>query len=142
MNKRIIFHLIFAIIFAVGYYLLVDGADILEAVMFVVVYLVFSILLEFVRHKTRKKAEQIRSTVADNEKVKALIEALGGSENIVSADSESSRVKIAIRDIDLIDQDKLKEVALDGAYLSGNQLQLTIGANSYDFSHQIRDAIS
>jgi phosphotransferase system IIB component len=49
-------------------------------------------------------------------------------------------VKVVIKDVDLIDQDKLKELALDGAYLAGSQLQITMGASSNDFARQISEA--
>jgi len=141
MGRRMIFHVIFAIIGAFAYYLFFDAVLISDAIIFAIIYLVFSFLLDFIRNKIRSKKNKTQVNSIDHAKVKAFIEAVGGTENITSTDSESSRVKVVIKDVDLIDQDKLKELALDGAYLAGDQLQMTIGESSGEFSRQIREAI-
>jgi len=140
MSKRIIFHIIAGIIGAIIYYMFFDGTTLVQAFLFILVYVGFSLLFDFVIEKRRAKLDQATATV-DHEKVKAFIEAVGGAKNISSTDHESSRLKIVINEVDLIDKEKLKALALDGAYLSGDQLQVTIGANSSDFSRQIKEAI-
>jgi len=140
MSKRIIFHIIAGIIGAIIYYMFFDGTTLVQAFLFILVYVGFSLLFDFVIEKRRAKLDQATATV-DHEKVKAFIEAVGGAKNISSTDHESSRLNIVINEVDLIDKEKLKALALDGAYLSGDQLQVTIGANSSDFSRQIKEAI-
>lgn len=140
MRKKIIFHIIAGVIGATIYYLFFEGTTILQAFLFVLVYLGFSLLFDFIVEKRRAKSNP--TTVAvDRELVEAFIDAVGGAQNIASTDHESARLKIVINDADLIDQEKLKALALEGAYLAGDQLQVTIGANSDEFSRQIEAAI-
>jgi len=141
MGRRMIYHAVFAVILAFAYYAFLDGALMTEAIVFAIIYLVFSILFDFILEKIRSKKNKTQIRTVDHTKVEAFIEAVGGAENITGTDSESSRVKVFIADADLIDQDKLKELALDGAYLAGNQLQITMGVSSDDFAHQIREVL-
>lgn len=141
MGKRMIVHVICAVILAVAYYLFFDDAVIEHALLFAVVYLGISAMLDFMSDRMKAKKRTAQVATVDLARVKAFIEAIGGAENVTSTDSEVSRVKVVLQDVDLIDQDKLKALALDGAYLAGNQLQVTIGANSSEFSRQIQEAI-
>jgi len=142
MGKKMIFHVICAIIGAVIYYLFFDEALIIDIIVFVAVYLLFSLIIEFVLSRSRSnRRNKNQGKPADNAKVEGFIEAIGGSANIVATDFEASRVKIELIDVRLINPEKLKQYALDGAYLAGNQLQIAIGANSGEFTHQIRQAI-
>ena len=141
MGKRMIYHIVFAVILAFAYYAFFADAEMIDGIVFAIIYLVFSILFDFILEKIRSKRNKAGVTTASHSKVEAFIAAIGGAKNITSADSESSRVKVLIEDVDLIDQDKLKELALDGAYLAGNQLQVTMGTSSDDFVRQIREAI-
>ena len=144
MGKKMIFHVICAIIGAVIYFLFFDEALIIDIVVFVAVYLLFSLIIEFVLSRSRsnrRNKNQEKTADADNAKIEGFIESIGGSTNIVATDFEASRVKIELIDASLIQPEKLKQYALDGAYLAGNQLQIPIGANSGEFAHQIRQAI-
>ena len=140
MAKKMIFHVICAIIGAIIYYLFFTDALITDIIFFVFVYLVFSLIIEFVLSRKRNR-DGTQEATADHTQVEGFIEAIGGVENIISTDFEASRVKIEVLDVGLIDPDQLKEFAQDGAYLAGNQLQIPIGPNSGDFSRQIRQAI-
>ena len=143
MGKKMIFHVICAVVGAIIYYLFFEDALIIDVIVFVSVYLLFSLFIEFILSKSRSnRRSRNQGTTADHAQVSGFIESIGGAENIISTDFEASRVKIEVRNIRLINTDKLKEYALDGAYLAGNQLQITIGPNSGDFSRQIRSAIN
>ena len=136
-----IVHVIFAVILAGAYYLFFDEAELGHAVMFAVIYLGISVIFDFISDRMKAKQTNVQVTTVDPTLVNAFIEAMGGTRNITSTESEASRVKVVLQDVDLVDQDKLKELALDGAYLAGNQLQVTMGASSSDFSRQINEAI-
>jgi len=144
MGKKMIFHVICAVIGAIIYFLFFDEALIIDIVVFVAVYLLFSLIIEFVLNRSRsnrRNKNKGKTADADNAKIEGFIESIGGSANIVATDFEASRVKIELIDVSLINPEQLKQYALDGAYLAGNQLQIAIGANSAEFSHQIRQAI-
>ena len=143
MGKKMIFHVICALVGALIYYLFFEDALLIDVIVFVTVYLLFSLLIEFVLSRSKSnRRNRNQDAVADHEQVDGFIDSIGGIGNIITTDFEASRVKIEVRDVGLIDPDKLKDYALDGAYLAGNQLQITIGPNSGDFSDQIRKAIA
>jgi len=142
LGKRIIFCVIGGIVGALIYYLFFDETTLTQTLIFLITYIVLSSLVDFALEKRREKQNQAVESTVDNEKVGALIEAIGGAKNIISTDYESSRVKIVLNDVDLLDQEKLKALDLSGSYLSGDQLQVTIGSNASDFSRQIAEAIS
>ena len=143
MGKKMIFHVICAIVGALIYYLFFEDALMIDVIVFVTVYLLFSLLIEFILSKSRSnRRNKDQEATADHAQVDGFIASIGGTANIVTTDFEASRVKIEVRNVGLIDPDRLKDYALDGAYLAGNQLQITIGPNSSDFSNQIRQAIA
>lgn len=143
MSKRIIFCIIGAIVGTFIYYVFFDETTITQAVIFFFTYIVLSSLVDFILQKRRNQNQnQSLETSVDPEHVKSFIEAVGGAKNITSTDYESSRLKVVIVDIDLLDQEKLKALDFSGAYFSGNQLQVTIGSNVSDFSRQIEQVIS
>ncbi|MCL1990683.1 MAG: hypothetical protein FWG67_07325 [Defluviitaleaceae bacterium] len=143
MNKRIMLHIVCGLIGALVYYMLFEETTPLQAIWFCFLYVGISVVFDVVlgRIRLRNKKGENLITTADHEQVKALIEAIGGTANIVSTDFESARVKVVIKDVDLLDQEELKSLSLEGAYLSGNQLQVTVGKSSSDFSRQIQDSI-
>ena len=146
MGKKMIFHVICAIVGALIYYLFFEDALLIDIIVFVSVYLLFSLIIEFVLSRSRSnRRNKNQGATADHDQIEGFIEAIGGRNNIVKTDFEASRVKIELVNVSLIDPDKLKEYALDGAYLAGSQLQLTVGSSfgssPGEFSNEIRKAI-
>ena len=141
MGKKMIFHAIFAIIGAFVYFLFFDDIVIIDLIVFVTVYLLFSLLIEFVLIQIKSKKVITQTVPATEIQVKAFIAAIGGPGNITKTDFESSRVKVELKDVELINQANLKALFPDGASLTGNRLQITIGASSSDFSRQVRKAM-
>jgi len=141
MNKRIIFHIVGGIVGALIYYFFFDETTLGQVFIFFIAYVILSYLVDIFLERRRNKQRHSVDTSVDDEKVTAFIEAIGGIKNIISTDYESSRLKVVINEVDLLDQEKLKDLDLNGAYLSGNQLQVTIGSNASDFSRQIAELI-
>jgi len=146
MGKKMIFHVICAVVGALIYFLFFDDALIIDIIVFVSVYLLFSLVIEFILSRSRSnRRNKTQDATADYTQVEGFIEAIGGKNNIVNTGFEASRVKIELVNVGLINADSLKEYALDGAYLAGNQLQVTIGSNfglsPGEFSNQIRLAV-
>lgn len=137
MNKKLILHIVCGIVASIIYYMVFEGTTQLQAFFFFLIYIGLNLMFDFVLAKKRGSSIP-QSSSAEN--VSAFIEAVGGRKNIVTTDFESSRVKVVLEDVDLVDQVKLEALSFDGAYLSGSQLQVTVGPNSSDFSRQINDA--
>ena len=137
---RIVLHLIVAIIAAIILHFL-SGTDLQRAITFVVTYMIISFILDYFRDRRQAKKNASLAKKADAETVAKLMAAAGGVENIEFADHESNRVKVKIKDANLLDEEALKTMDFDsGAYFSGDQLQVTVGGHSEDFAQQIMDA--
>ena len=59
-----------------------------------------------------------------------LLEALGGSDNIISSNVEMSRVTIEVNDIELINGEALKEIGASGVLLVGNKVKCSFNENA------------
>jgi len=141
MGKSLILYLVFAIIGAFAYYLLFDNALVIEAITFAVIYFLVSIGLNLALVKIKANKNNNRAPTVSSEKVAAFIEAIGGIENIAQLDSQSSRLKVKLNDLDLLNQERLTALEFGGAYLAGDQLQVTIGADLPDFLQQLQGKI-
>lgn len=140
LGKRIIFQLILTIVATAVYYLIFDNTTFQRAIVFAVLYFVMSVVLEIFRERRQvQKSKQVdgAKSEVDVKISQALTAALGGKDNIETASHDGGRVKIKLIDSDLIIQDQLQELPLDGAVLTGDYLQLSIGANSADFAQLI-----
>lgn len=127
MFSRFRLHIVTAVLGSLVYFwLMADNWQ--SAVMFGVLYLLFSITFDWILEKIKKKP--VQPAAATEEDVTDLLNALGGVNNIESVDSESNRLKIEVNDYDAINQDALKDVAKDGASLTGHQIQITVGENA------------
>ena len=144
MNQRIIRHLTNAVIFTVVYYFVGRDVALEQAAIFGGIYLLISIVMEKIMGQIRTRKLQ---DVGQEEgkglslPVDALITAVGGKENIGSVDAEASRLKLSLLDVDQINQEDLKKVAADGAYLSGNELQISMADHAEQMVNHIREAI-
>ncbi|MCR5490901.1 MAG: PTS transporter subunit EIIB [Bacilli bacterium] len=52
--------------------------------------------------------------------------ALGGADNIVSHELVGSRIKLQLKDYDLLDKEKIKEAGVDGFIMMSDRLTLVI----------------
>jgi phosphotransferase system IIB component len=141
MNKNLILSsIMFGIIFGAIYHLIISD-NITETIVYTLGFIILSTILEVILKKRREKKESVSAVSIDNAEVEKFIDAIGGQTNIASASHEVSRVKISLKDVDLINQDKLKALELDGAFLSGDQLQVTFGKQAEGVALQISEQI-
>ena len=142
MNKHLILNIITGIIVGAIYHFLISAnGDIVETVIFTVLFIMFSIIIEVILRKRREKKEGVAVETVDASEVTAFIEAIGGHGNITVANHEASRVKVSLKDVDLIDQDELKVLKVEGAFLSGDHLQVTVGKRAESIAGQINEQI-
>ena len=141
MNKNLILNnIISGIIFGVIYHLVISDS-IAETIVYTLGFIILYTIVEVILKKRREKKASVAAISVDNAKVDKFIEAIGGPSNIVSASHEVSRVKVSLKDVDLIDQDQLKALELDGAFLSGNHLQVTFGKQAEGVAQKINEQI-
>ena len=80
----------------------------------VVVILLIALCLYLKKFKGKK-------VVIDDEYINELIGAFGGKENIKQVKTENGgRVAIEVNDLDLVNNDKIKELATSGVFITGN----------------------
>lgn len=137
MNKQKLFrlmtHFIAAAVGAAVLFFVFDR-DLQGIIIFVATYMVLSIILDFYRDQKQAKRMNGFQTEADAELNRKVIEALGGNDNIETASHDGNRVTIKTKNVDLIDQEKLEALSLDGAVLTGDQLKISVGVSSEDFA--------
>lgn len=140
MNKNLMLTIITGIIVGAIYYFFVS-ANLVEATAFTLVFMILYASLEVILNQTRKKKALVAAVAVDLAEVWAFMEAIGGQSNIAFASHEVSRVKVSLKDVDLIDQAKLKALKLEGAFLSGEHLQVTFGKRAEGVAQQINEQI-
>ncbi|MBA4602016.1 PTS transporter subunit EIIC [Thermoactinomyces mirandus] len=68
-----------------------------------------------------------------------ILEALGGKENITRLDACISRLRVGIRDMDKVDEDKLKQLGASGVIKRGDGLQAVYGTKSSILKEEIEE---
>ena len=110
---------------------------------FVVYYLLFSFLIKKLNLKTPGREEDDEETKlytkadvqkskeiaakSDNDISKLIVEGLGGKENIISIDCCATRLRVTIKNPELISESKLKETGASGVIKKGEGVQVIYG---------------
>lgn len=84
-----------------------------------VLALTIGLILVFGRGKGKKSSRPIASK-------DTYISAFGGEENILGKELKGSRIVLKLKDVNLVDQAKVKEAGVDGFILMSTQLTLVI----------------
>ena len=79
------------------------------------------------------EAEEASAGSADNKfaaQAKVIYEGLGGKENIVSVDNCATRLRLEVKDMDAVDQTKIKSTGVPGIKVTGREsLQVIVGTS-------------
>ena len=67
------------------------------------------------------------STDSHGELAKAIFEYLGGKENIVNVDNCATRLRLEVKDIDLVQSDKIKKITAGVIKPNKNSVQIIVG---------------
>ena len=95
------------------------------------IILVVLILISFVVVKLRKKDFSLE--------INKLIQYLGGKDNIVDVEVNMSRLKVTLKDMDIVDKDGIQKLGARGIVEVDNQLKIIFGANSKELKKYIVD---
>lgn len=115
------------------YMLLLQGL-----VFFVLYYVIFRFLIKKFDIKTpgrEEDAEEGQATQADGKTKFAsmaaqIYEGLGGDENVTSVDNCVTRLRLEVKDMDKVDQKKIKATGVPGINIVGkNSIQVIVGTN-------------
>lgn len=116
------------------------------AVFAVVYYFGFRFLITKFNLKTPGREDDVESdtntTLSNSELAFGILEALGNKENIKSLDACITRLRVAVEDINKVDQDKLKSLGAAGVMVVGNNLQAIYGPKSDTLKSEINEIMA
>ena len=95
------------------------------------VILIVLIIISFIVVKMNKKDFNI--------KINKLIEYLGGKDNILDVESNLSRLKVTVRDVNIVNKDGIQKLGAKGIVEIDNQLKIIYGPNAKQLKKYIKD---
>lgn len=72
-------------------------------------------------------------------KINKLIEYLGGKDNILDVQSNLSRLKVTVRDVNIVNKDGIQKLGAKGIVEIDNQLKIIYGPNAKQLKKYIKD---
>lgn len=100
--------------------LLLLGVCIIPIAILIILAIIF-------RLKNIKKKNAKKEIKADEDQKDIFLLAYGGKENIESSVLERGKVKVVVKDIELINGEKLQELGAVGVLLVGNEVRCSFG---------------
>ncbi|WP_319370503.1 glucose-specific PTS transporter subunit IIBC [uncultured Ilyobacter sp.] len=116
------------------------------AVYFVVYYVLFTFFIKKFDLKTpgREDEEEVASEIklSENEVAVLVIAALGGKENIISTDACITRLRVEVKNTDLVNEGELKKLGAAGVLKVGkNGVQAIFGAKAQFIANDIKKMV-
>ena len=74
-----------------------------------------------------------------NIKINKLIEYLGGKDNILDVESNLSRLKVTVRDVNIVNKNGIQKLGAKGIVEVDNQLKIIYGPNAKQLKKYIKD---
>jgi len=96
-----------------------------------IIILIVLIIISFIVVKMNKKDFNI--------KINKLIEYLGGKDNILDVESNLSRLKVTVRDVNIVNKDGIQKLGAKGIVEIDNQLKIIYGPNAKQLKKYIKD---
>nr|WP_241766567.1 PTS transporter subunit EIIC [Borrelia coriaceae] len=88
---------------------------------------------------TKQQTLNNTSKASQNEVFEAIIQALGGIDNITNIDSCFTRLRVDVKSSSLVNKDAMTQLGASGTIItSGNQVQIIFGAKSEQISNYIK----
>ncbi|MGL5290617.1 MAG: PTS glucose transporter subunit IIBC [Vibrionaceae bacterium] len=110
--------------------MLLVGLGLIYAVLY---YVVFTVVIRTLDLKTPGREDEdgkAAEVVSGSEMAKELVVAFGGKENIAGLDACITRLRVAVNDVEQVDQKKLKELGAAGVVVAGKGVQAIFGTKS------------
>ncbi len=99
-------------------------------VQYIIIAIVL-LIIAFVVIKMNKKDFQIE--------INKLITYLGGKDNIINAEVNLSRLKVTLKDMEIVDKEGIQKLGAKGIVEIDNQLKILFGPNSKQLKKYIVD---
>ncbi|MBO7078723.1 MAG: PTS transporter subunit EIIB [Bacilli bacterium] len=91
--------------------------------------------------KNTKKANQRKKIIESEGKNLELIEAFGEA-NIKDVEMEMSRITITVKNIEIVNADRIKELGASGVLLVGDKVKCSFKENVEEIYNELKGAIS
>ncbi|WP_300385651.1 glucose-specific PTS transporter subunit IIBC [Clostridium sp.] len=121
------------------------GLLIIVGLIFAITYYIgFRIIIRKLNLKTpgrERDDNEIKIDFSEGELAKKVIMALGGKENIKYLDACITRIRITVRDLNLVNRSRIKSLGSADLMIIGDNIQAIFGPNSDILKEQIRDII-
>ena len=90
----------------------------------------------------REDEESAVAGGASTEMAKDLVAAFGGKANITGLDACITRLRVAVADVEAVDQDRLKQLGAAGVVVAGGGVQAIFGTRSDNLKSDMDEWIS
>lgn len=91
--------------------------------------------------KNTKKANQRKKIIESEGRNLELIEAFGEA-NIKDVEMEMSRITITVKNVEIVNADKIKEIGASGVLLVGDKVKCSFKENVEEIYNELKGAIS
>ncbi|WP_024613597.1 glucose-specific PTS transporter subunit IIBC [Clostridium sp. Ade.TY] len=112
----------------------------------VIYYVLFRVLIRKLNLKTPGREDDDESVSRINPEqanlAVAVLNALGGKENISNLDACITRLRVIVNDVSIVDKDELKKLGAAGVMEVGNNIQAIFGPKSDTLKGQIKDVMA
>ena len=71
--------------------------------------------------------------------INKLIQCLGGKDNIIDSEVNMSRLKVILKDVDIVDKEGIQKLGAKGIVEVDNQLKIIFGPNSKQLKKYLED---
>lgn len=109
---------------------------------FILYYVTFRFLIKKFNFKTpgREEENSVASTVLKgNERVEAIVSALGGKDNISVVDCCATRLRVTVNDPEQVSKESLKQTDARGVIINGNGVQVVYGPHVSNIKNEIEE---
>ena len=113
--------------------------DTLITVLIIVVSIVVLVrLVLLIVLLSKKKKKRI---VVDEEFINNLISLLGDTSNILETNVDNGRLKIQVKNLDLVNFEKIKEIAESGVFITGNTIKTLFKLDSFEIKKALDERL-
>lgn len=112
---------------------------------FFVYYFLFTFLIKKFNFKTPGREDEdltaATSTGNASDRAQTIITALGGTDNLTTVDCCATRLRVSVRDSEIVDEALLKETGAKGVVIKGNGIQVIYGPHVTIIKNEITEIV-
>lgn len=112
-------------------------------VWFFLYYFTFTFLIKKFNFKTPGREEKLEEVTTNqgSDRANAIIEALGGTKNLVDVDNCATRLRVTVKDSEQVDEKGLQSTGSKGLVKKGNGVQVIYGPHVSVIKNEIEEVL-